>query len=125
LKKKTDGLKFVLAHGSPRSFFDYLYPDTPENRLEEMAGDRICDYLCVGHTHKPAKFLFKGMTILNPGSVGQPRDGDSRASCLVLDTATGETRVIRARYDIEATCKKIRYKMPHAPELELILKRGY
>jgi protein phosphatase len=125
IEKEINGVKLILAHGSPASFFDYMYPDTPEERLEEMAGDISCDYLCVGHTHKPATFHFKGMTILNPGSVGQPRDGDSRASCLILDTVTGETRVVRVMYDIEATCKKIRKAMPHASELEYILRRGY
>jgi diadenosine tetraphosphatase ApaH/serine/threonine PP2A family protein phosphatase len=47
--------------------------------------------------------------IINPGSVGQPRDGDARASYLVYDSQVGfEFR--RVRYEIEVTRRKIRAK---------------
>ncbi|BAI61950.1 putative phosphoesterase [Methanocella paludicola SANAE] len=125
LEKEVDGVKLVLAHGSPGSFFDYMYPDTPAERLAELTGAISCDYLAVGHTHKPMIVSLPDKTILNPGSVGQPRDGDSRASCLSLDTATGDARIIRVQYDIDSVCDKIRKVMPHASELERILRRGY
>lgn len=38
--------------------------------------------------------------LLNPGSVGQPRDRDSRASAMVLDTGAGTARLVRVEYDI-------------------------
>jgi diadenosine tetraphosphatase ApaH/serine/threonine PP2A family protein phosphatase len=41
--------------------------------------------------------------ILNPGSVGQPRDGDPGASYMLVDTAAGFATWQRVRYDIEAT----------------------
>jgi diadenosine tetraphosphatase ApaH/serine/threonine PP2A family protein phosphatase len=66
-----------------------------------------------------------GMAIINPGSVGQPRDGDTRASCLLLETSTGEASIVRITYDIDAVCKKIRANMPFSDELEAILKRGH
>jgi predicted phosphodiesterase len=46
--------------------------------------------------------------ILNPGSVGQPRDGDPRAACMVLDLETGAVRVIRLTYDVEGAQAAIR-----------------
>jgi diadenosine tetraphosphatase ApaH/serine/threonine PP2A family protein phosphatase len=65
------------------------------------------------------------LTILNPGSVGLPRDRDWRASCMLFDTATHELENIRLEYDIARTCDKINRSMPHADELIAILKRGY
>ncbi len=123
--KEVDGIKIMLTHGSPKSFFDYIFPDTPAGRLEELTEGVSSEYLAVGHTHKPAILRMRGVTILNPGSVGQPRDGDTRASCMVLDTATREARITRVKYDIDAVCEKIRARMPRAEELEAILRRGY
>ena len=65
------------------------------------------------------------LTMLNPGSVGQPRDGDWRTSCMVFDTATQKPEIVRLEYDIDKTCDKIRKSMPNADELIAILKRGY
>ncbi len=125
VEKELDCIKIMLAHGSPKSFFDYIYPDMPGERLEELTEGISCEYLAVGHTHKPAILKTGRMTVLNPGSVGQPRDGDARASCMVFDTATRDASVARVEYDIEAACRKIRAGMPHADELEAILRRGY
>jgi predicted phosphodiesterase len=46
--------------------------------------------------------------ILNPGSVGQPRDGDPRASCMVLDLRSGSVRWLRLAYDLPAAQAAIR-----------------
>ncbi len=120
-----DGLKVRATHGSPQSFFDYIYPDTPEDKVAPMMEGIACDYLLAGHTHVPMIRKLPGFTMLNPGSAGQPRDGDRRASCMVFDTMTQKPEIIRLDYDIEATIKKIKASMPHADELEAILKRGY
>jgi diadenosine tetraphosphatase ApaH/serine/threonine PP2A family protein phosphatase len=77
-----------------------------------------------GHTHVPVAFIVTEgdddrmeivgpgpdtmvslggrRTFLNPGSVGQPRDGDPTSSCLVLDTDRGTATWSRAAYDIDA-----------------------
>jgi putative phosphoesterase len=122
---EIDGIRVMMAHGSPDSFFDYLYPDTPAEKLESYVSDVNCDYLFLGHTHKPAVLKTSKAIILNPGSIGQPRDHDWRASCMVLDTETRKTDIIRIKYDIDRTCEKIRASMPEAGELEAILRRGY
>jgi len=46
--------------------------------------------------------------LLNPGSVGQPRDGDPRASCAVIDSERGECAIRRVPYDIASAQRKIR-----------------
>ncbi len=120
-----DGLKVRATHGSPNSFFDYIYPDTPSEQVEQWLGDVSCDFLLAGHTHVPMIRKLSRLTMLNPGSAGQPRDGDWRASCMVFDTSSRQPEIIRLKYNVEATIKKIKASMPNAGELEAILRRGY
>ena len=83
-----------------------------------------------GHTHLPTLFVEEGGRIdgfalrdgdpvslaangskrfmLNPGSVGQPRDGDPRASMMIVDTDEGSAVVYRVPYEIETAAAKIR-----------------
>ncbi len=79
-----DSLKIRAIHGSPQSFFDYMYPDTPADKIGPWLADLTCDYLFAGHTHVPMIMKQPKLTVLNPGSVGQPRDRDWRASCMRL-----------------------------------------
>jgi diadenosine tetraphosphatase ApaH/serine/threonine PP2A family protein phosphatase len=111
---------FTLVHGSPRDpLWEYLL-STPAARRSFMAFEtRHC---LVGHTHLPLVFreddgrievlapsdgsrleLDERRCILNPGSVGQPRDGDPRASAMTIDTERGHVEWARVPYDIEAT----------------------
>lgn len=122
---EIDGLKLKMVHGSPQSFFDYLYPDISPEKLAEYTAGITSDYLLTGHTHFPAILNAPTATVLNPGSVGQPRDGDWRASCMVLDTQARTQEISRIKYDIATTCGKISARMPHADELTAILRRGY
>jgi predicted phosphodiesterase len=113
------GADFTLAHGSPRDpICEYL--QTTWEATENLSAFTTTHCL-VGHTHVPAILRQKrrmelaaappetrielagGRAFLNPGSVGQPRDGDSAASYMVLDTGAGEAVWHRARYDIMAT----------------------
>jgi predicted phosphodiesterase len=102
-----------------------MYPDTPTVKIENWLEGVRCDYLVAGHTHVPMIRKLTGLTMFNPGSVGQPRDGDWRASCMIFDTVAQKAEIIRLDYDIDMTCDKIRNSMPHADELIAILKRGY
>ncbi len=123
--------RFTLVHGSPRAPV-WEYVASPEVALENLAffETPIC---LVGHTHVPLAFhltvededersrcerrwlqdgqrldLSKGRWILNPGGVGQPRDGDPRAAFLLLDTAAGTAEVRRVPYEVEAVQKRMR-----------------
>jgi len=115
---------FTLCHGSLRDPL-WEYVTSPE---AAMATLRIAqtDHCCNGHTHIPALFTMMGdvgvivrpgpetshqlqrRTLLNPGSVGQPRDGDPRASYAVLDTEAGTVTFYRASYRIDETQRRIR-----------------
>ncbi len=99
-----DGRRFLLVHATPKDPLDeYLGADPAAwaNRL----GDSEADVVCVGHTHKPFHLRAGDTTVLNPGSVGQPRDGDPRASYAVIDD--GRIEFKRINYPIAETLARV------------------
>jgi diadenosine tetraphosphatase ApaH/serine/threonine PP2A family protein phosphatase len=67
--------------------------------------------------------LTRGRWLLNPGSVGQPRDGDPRAAYLLLDLEAGRAEFKRVDYDVERTQIEIR-KLGLPEQLAVRLSRG-
>jgi diadenosine tetraphosphatase ApaH/serine/threonine PP2A family protein phosphatase len=123
---------FTLAHGTPRNpVEEYLL--SPLQFRDNVPLVKTWP-LFVGHSHMPLLFRFTGEgenvdarfldgreeplprcpdgslapVALNPGSVGQPRDQDNRASCGLYDSDKGTFRVIRVPYDIPSVQEKIR-----------------
>ena len=124
IRRKENGKKLYFTHGSPISFYDYIKPDTPEETIKELIKGVSADFLFMGHSHLPFVRKVADVTLVNPGSVGQPRDGDTRASCAIFDTDTFQAEIIRVEYDVEVVFDQIRQNMPNAEELISILKRG-
>lgn len=124
LERVENGRKLYFTHGSPLSFYDYIKPDTPEEVIRGYINGLDADFIFVGHSHTPFVRKIGDVTLVNPGSVGQPKDEDNRASCAVFDTDTLRTEIIRVRYDMETVCDNIRKSMSHADELTSILERG-
>lgn len=89
-----------IAHGTPRSFNDYIYPETPKWMLAAMLVEIKAKALVLGHTHIQWSCPLKEGIILNPGSVGQPRDRNPNAAFAVFDTKTKEVEFHRVAYDI-------------------------
>jgi|Deesub1362A_J573_1020465.scaffolds.fasta_scaffold19883_2 predicted phosphodiesterase len=103
---------FNVYHGSPfdglDAIFVYIFPTFPFiDKILEEEGKSVV----VGHTHvqferrysRAAKGLgsTQNLSLTNPGSVGQPRDGDSRAAYAIFDTERDEFSLRRVGYDIE------------------------
>ena len=65
------------------------------------------DYMFLGHVHVPFVYTARKKTIVNSGSVGQPRDGDNRACYCLFDSITGEITFNRIEYDYKETMKGI------------------
>jgi putative phosphoesterase len=100
----VDDTRFLLVHASPRDPLDeYAYPDVEfwTRRLQNVDADVIC----VGHTHQPYVLQVGEKLVINPGSVGQPRDGDPRAAYAVIDDNRVELK--RAEYPVEKTVQTI------------------
>jgi putative phosphoesterase len=79
-----DNARYLLVHASPRDPLDEYSPPDPEFWARRLQAVDV-DVVCVGHTHHPYALTVEGTLIVNPGSVGQPRDGDPRASYAVID----------------------------------------
>ena len=109
---------YYAVHSSPLEPEKWIYI-VSEYLAEEMFLSRDFDLCFVGHTHIAALFAFEGglvelvegepfhladgnRYIVNPGSVGQPRDRDPRASCCLYDSIAGTITLFRCEYDIEA-----------------------
>jgi predicted phosphodiesterase len=118
---------FLCVHGTPRRpINEYLFPEDAMNSPVKMQQifDLVDRFCLVGHTHVPGVFtdepdfyppddidgvykLREGeKAIINPGSVGQPRDLDPRASYAMIDDDC--VRFFRLEYDIDAVVSKIR-----------------
>jgi len=112
---------FTLVHGSPREpVWEYILSISAAS--ENFAHFRS-KYCLVCHSHVPAVFksgkggvcsfskfspesavgLGEERLIINPGAVGQPRDGDPRASYAIYDSEASQVRLHRVPYDITAT----------------------
>jgi diadenosine tetraphosphatase ApaH/serine/threonine PP2A family protein phosphatase len=110
--------QFTLSHGSPRNpIWEYLLdPSTASVSFDHFE----TDFCLVGHTHMPVQYTFTSShrparwsippagqstllqprAILNPGSVGQPRDHDPRTACAILDTEALTWQLRRIPYDV-------------------------
>jgi predicted phosphodiesterase len=99
-----------LVHGSPRKVNEYLFEDKPARLYERLATAESDAVLAFGHTHKPWVHEYGGVLFVNCGSVGKPKDGDSRAAFAVLRPAPGtvEVRIERVDYDVAAVAEEVR-----------------
>jgi len=101
-----DGLKFHFMHGSKRDrLFRSITTDIGELEIENEFGETDTDFILIGHSHKPFIIHLGRVTVLNPGSVGQPRDFNPRASYAVIED--GKAMIKRVRYDIEKTVRDL------------------
>src|SRR3954470_3828652 len=88
----ADGKRLLLVHGSPRKMNEYLFEDRPISSFQRLAAASNADVIVFGHTHKPYVKKLDGVTFLNVGSVGKPKDLDPRAGYVTIDLA-GTPRV--------------------------------
>lgn len=117
----------TLTHGSPADpIWGYIYSEEDARRA---FGALTTPVGLFGHTHVPAVFYESGgrpeifrpraeypistdslgkRLLVNPGSVGQPRDGDPRASCMIFEPESMTALFKKVEYDVAEAQKKIR-----------------
>lgn len=115
--------EFAAVHGAPRNHNTYLFSwedILPHLYFLEEQNVNIC---FMGHTHTPGIFAADGVYavdedgrfylgdqknfFINPGSVGQPRDGDSRAAFGILDTETHVFEQVRVPYPVQKAAERV------------------
>ena len=98
------GQRVFLCHATPSDpLFAYCPPDSPSWNEEASAVD--ADVILVGHTHLPFVRQVGRQTIVNPGSLGQPKDGGPDASYAVWQGGPFDLR--RVKYPVERTVAQI------------------
>ncbi|ABW18651.1 metallophosphoesterase family protein [Alkaliphilus oremlandii] len=101
LECNFNGKVISAYHGSPSSITEYIY-DNQQDRLQEVIEELNTDILLLGHTHLPFIKWIGNKLIINPGSVGKPKDGDNRASYVLLElNEKVNIEIIRVSYDID------------------------
>lgn len=125
LPNEIDREGWRIVHGSPRDpIWEYVLEARQAGDLFELFDGRGC---LIGHSHIPMIFvemdeevvildpeygepldLEDSRVIVNPGSVGQPRDGNPRASYALLDTDAGTLEFRRVEYDIVQVQERMR-----------------
>lgn len=88
--------RIKIAHGHPDHPNRYTYPRDFAPALLDLE-----DVLILGHTHVQGHEQFEEGIVMNPGSVGQPRDNDPRAAYALLDTEDLRVTECRVSYDID------------------------
>jgi putative phosphoesterase len=109
-KFELEGFRILMVHGSPDDpLHEYVFPQTHEALFDHYLEKSGVDIIALGHTHFPFFKNSRRGIVFNPGSVGQPRDGDPRSSYAVLDLGGRVPKVehYRVAYDIERAASKI------------------
>ena len=106
IRLEHDGVRILLAHGSPRRINEYLLLDRKDKQLARLADEAQADVVCVGHIHIPyhRKITTADGRILHyvsSGSVGKPKDGDPRAGWVELLVGPEEEVGARVAFDSE------------------------
>jgi putative phosphoesterase len=111
LRIRVEGADLYFAHGSPDDhLWEYIDPRADSDLFGHFLDKLKVAGIGVGHTHVPFVWSEGTGVMFNPGSVGQPRDGDRRAAYAVLtvDGASIEVELLRVEYDFERAASKIR-----------------
>lgn len=116
------GYRLLLCHGAPWDTNHYVYPDAATAILERCA---VPGHVAVvmGHTHYPMLHEVNGIRLINPGSVGQPRNRRPGADWAILDTASGEVTLRHETYDNGPLIAEARAREPNLPYLHEVLVR--
>ncbi len=107
---EAGGAHIYLTHGSPSdNLWEYVDPATHSDILGHYLRKLNVNMIGLGHTHVP--YIWRGDEgiVANPGSIGQPRSGNSRASFAMVGAKANEVEVEirRVAYDVESAAKKI------------------
>ena len=108
---KLNKLNMLMVHGSPTdNLFEYVHPATHEHLFNGYLEKHKVDIVVLGHTHIP--FIWKGKngTVINPGSVGQPRSRNTEAQYVILKEKNGNIEALSkaVSYDVETAAEKIK-----------------
>jgi putative phosphoesterase len=121
LRFEIAGRNVLVVHGSPESVEEHIYPDSPEERLKEIAAKASADIIVTGHTHMRMNRNADGVVFVNPGSVGRPVGGDPKAEYAVLTLNPLKVEFRKVSYGVESLAEEMRRKAQPENQVQAIL----
>jgi putative phosphoesterase len=120
IKINLGKFNLLLCHGSPWDHNAYIYPDSAKRLIQKFKCYNS-DFIVLGHTHYPMHLNLKNSCIINPGSVGQPRTKNKKASWAILDTDKMNVTFHSEKYKTAKLLKECGTRHPDLPYLADIL----
>lgn len=117
-----DGCRILLCHGSPWNNDQYIYPDAQPELLSRCTVQEF-DLVVLGHTHYPMQQVIGTTVVVNPGSVGQPRNRQPGAHWALFDTANRSLEFHCEQYDSSGLVQECLQRHPELPYLAEVLIR--
>ena len=115
------GMSFFMSHGSLAGCDEYIYPNSDQAVL--LQNYAPADVTIFGHTHYPFTHFHEGKIMVNPGSVGQPRDFGSLASYALVNTKNQTIVTPRIVFDAKPLTGAVAEKDPDLPYLGKVMHR--
>lgn len=122
LSLEIDGVRILLSHGAPWNVDQYIYPDSPADLLERCVPEGF-NLVVTGHTHYPMVKKIGSALLVNPGSVGQPRNRRPGAAWAIFDTVDRTVELRSESYDSAELVRECRARHPELPYLSEVLLR--
>jgi predicted phosphodiesterase len=102
---KTQTKTYTIVHSHPQKTGKYVKPPEFPQLVDFLS--KTVSGCWLGHTHLQYKTQIDGYLLLNPGSVGQPRDEDKRAAYAIVDTDANQAELRRVNYDVNEVITKV------------------
>lgn len=113
IRTNREGVDLYITHGSPSdNLNEYVYKNEINEEKISRWFDKSPELAVLGHTHRQFVVQLENTTVLNPGSVGQPRDGNPEAAYAVFDTEENIAKLHRVKYDIDVAAERTRAVLP-------------
>lgn len=122
LELDIDGCRILLCHGAPWNIDQYVYSDAQPALLERCAIQEF-DLIVLGHTHYPMLHQIGKTLVVNPGSVGQPRNRQPGAHWAIFDTVNRSLEFRQEQYDSSALVRECQQRHPELSYLAEVLIR--
>ena len=122
IELELDDIQISLCHGSPVDVNEYIYPDSDLSKLSWLPNISSQLIIC-GHTHYPMLREWNEKKILNPGSVGQSRNGVAKAHWVLFDTREKTYKFMIEDYNINIILDAVRSIDPSNLYLQKVLTR--
>jgi putative phosphoesterase len=122
LEISVEKCRIMLCHGAPWDLNQYIYPDAESEMLKRCAMQEY-DLVVMGHTHYPMNAKIGKTLLVNPGSVGQPRNRQPGAHWALFDTESREVSMRCESYDAWPVIAESHRRHPDINYLAEVLER--